>query len=352
MNGTINDDPLGRVDARVDNVPAEIVFIEADGRWYFSLAYTIAYLAASANAVDEPDYGAWRQVLESGSAGADSPTGAVERLLDAAPTLDVEDGVLAIDPIEAKLLHDFMPVILDAIGESRDEALSDFDLEVTELELDEEIDGDTAQVFVERFSVRVVDPDLGPTAFDLDGDWCYRFDDAADPASGCLRDDLANVQDDLDRALESNGIDLDIDLRDVLPDRPFISTTRRDGRWYVSPLATLFAYSGNALELASDVAGQLQGELGLDNGFAFVEALPIDESTTVTVDSDGVVADVGHSERRPVRESVRDRADVLLGHHQERRGGRDPTQSRPAVSRRAHERSGPPGRATGPGGEL
>lgn len=286
----LNDEQLGQAEADVDDVPLAIVFIENDGRWYFSPLYTIAHLTVSSGAVDAPDYGAWRQILGSGSAGSDSPSGAVERLLDAFPTLDVEDGALAIDPIEAKLLHDFMPVMLDAIGDSRQEMLTEGTLEITALELSEEIEGHNARVFVDLVSIRFESPDENGQ-LELDGDWCYQIQGVGvDDLNGCLEDNLADAQGQLDQILQSNDVQLDLDLRDLLPERPFVATTQRDGRWYVSPLATVFAYMAGTSELAGDLAAQLEGQfedqVALDTGVALTKQLPLGETTIVSVDAE------------------------------------------------------------------
>ena len=284
--GQINDERLDRVDERVEDIPLEIVFIENEGRWYVSLGYTIAHLAVAAGAVDEPDYGAWRSVLENEGSGSDTPAGAVERLFAAAPTLDLEDGVLAIDPLETKLLHDFMSLILEATEKDRREALQDAQLEVIGLELSEQIEGNTARVFLDRVMLRLTESDGDTTDVELDGDWCYRFEDPLETTSGCVEDDIAELQDEFDQQLAETGSDLEIDLAEVLPDRPFVVTSKRDGNWYVSPLATLFEYADDVGSLATDSVGQIQTDAGAD----VATALAIGESTEIEVEPDGVVA--------------------------------------------------------------
>jgi hypothetical protein len=285
-SGRINDERFDRVDERVEDAPMEIVFIENEGRWYLSLGYTIANLAVVAGAVDEPDYGAWRSVLQDEDSGADTPSGAVERLFDAAPTLDLEDGALAIDPLETRLLHDFMPLILEATEIDRREALRDGRIEVIALELSEEIEGSTARVFLDRVVLRFTESGGDTAEMELGRDWCYRFEDRLETISGCVEDDIAGLQDEFDQQLAASGLDLEVDLAEALPDHPFVVTSKRDGNWYISPLATLFGYVENVGSLATSAVGQIQ----TDAGTGVATALAIGESTEVDVGPDGAVA--------------------------------------------------------------
>jgi hypothetical protein len=286
--GRVNGESLDRFDERVEDVPLELVFIESNGRWYLSLSYTIANLAVSAGAVDEPDYGAWRRVLEDETSGADTPIGVLERLFDAAPTFDIDDAILAIDPIETRLLHDFFPVIRAEIDDELAQAREEGELEITGFELTEEIDGDTANVYLDFVSIRAVDEFGDETLAELDGSWCYRVEDPFETVSGCIEDDIADAQRDLDRQLEGTGISFE--LRDLLPDRPLVVTTRRDGNWYLSPVATLYAYGQSVIDLALDVAEQTQSQLSSDDsGAGLAQQLVVGESTDVEVATDASV---------------------------------------------------------------
>ena len=285
--GTVNGERIDgeRVDS--DGVPMEIVFIENDGRWFFSLGYTIANLAVRAGAVDEPDWGRWRQVLAADDSGGDTPVDAVTRLVQAVPDLDLEDAVLAMDPVETKLLHDFLPVILRAIDEPRRDALEGGRITVDVLDLSEEIDGDTADVFIERVVLRAVDDFGDETTVELDGDWCYRFEDRFDVTRGCLDDDLVGLQRDLDDAVFDAGLDFDLDLAELLPDRPFVRAQRRDGNWYFSPLGTIFAYGASLDQQAGSLLADLQAEVGNDAGVILVDAVATGGTTTVEVPPGG-----------------------------------------------------------------
>lgn len=277
------DEPL-----RSDDVALEMVFVERDGRWFFSLGYTIAHLAVEAGALDEPEWGRWRSVLEDERAGADSPTEAVSRAIGAFPELDLEEAMWVIDPVETRLLHDFLPQILEAIDEPVDDLLESETLEVVELELSEEIDGDRADVFLETIVVRSTNEFGDETTLELDGDWCYVVEDRFEVLErGCLDEELEGLQRDLERELADSGIDAAVDLRDLLADRPFVRTQLRSGKWYVSPLDTMIAYGEVFSETFEGVAESLQATLGGDSGVVPAETVAIDETRTVTVPAGG-----------------------------------------------------------------
>ncbi|MFN3219940.1 MAG: hypothetical protein ACE367_25910 [Acidimicrobiales bacterium] len=272
---------------RSDDVALEMVFVERDGRWFFSLGYTIAHLAVEAGAVDAPDWGRWRSVLEDERAGADSPTEAVSRAIGAFPELDLEEAMWVIDPIETRLLHDFLPQILDAIDEPVDDLLDSQTLEIVELELSEEIDGDRADVFLETIVLRSTDEFGDEFTLEFDGDWCYVLEDRFDSERGCLDEELEGLQRDLERELADSGFDAGIDLRDLLADRPFVRTHLRSGKWYVSPLDTMIAYGEAFAETFEGVAEEFQAQISEDGGVVPAETVAIDETRTVAVPAGG-----------------------------------------------------------------
>lgn len=290
-DGRINGERIGTDDpVSSEGLPLEMVFIENDGRWFFSLGYTIANLAVEVGAVDDPDWGRWRAVLADETSGGDTPVEAVTRIVEALPTLDLEDAMAAVDPVETKLLHDFLPLILDAIDDPRADALAESEVEVVALELSEEIDGDVADVFIDRIAIRATDDFGDSTLLELDGDWCYVVEDDFDRTTGCLDDDLAEIQREFDDQIRNNGLDVDIDLRDLLAERPFVRARQRQGNWYMSPLDTLFAYSATAETALGETVGQLQAQLGTDTGVILADGLRSGETMTLEVPAGGVAA--------------------------------------------------------------
>lgn len=286
--GEFNGEPIAPDEPlRSDDVALEMVFIERNGRWFFSLGYTIAHLAVEAGAVDAPDWGRWRAVLEDDRAGADSPTEAVSRAIGAFPELDLEEAMWVVDPIETKLLHDFLPQILEAIDEPIDDLLGSQTLEIVELELSEEVDGDRADVFLETVVLRSIDEFGDASTLELDGDWCYVVTDSTDTERGCLEDQLAELQDEFEGELADSGFDADIDLRDLLADRPFVRTRLRSGKWYVSPLDTMIAYGEVFGETLEGAAEEFQARFSEDGGVLPAETVAFDETRTVTIPAGG-----------------------------------------------------------------
>ena len=287
-SGTFNGERLPAEDFSSDDVPLELVFIENDGRWFFSLGYTIANLAVQAGVVGEPDYGAWRRVLADDSAGGDTPSDAIARVVNAGPDLDLEEAMQAVDPVETKLLHDFLPLILDEIDDPRSDVLREGRLEIVDLDLSEEIDGDTAKVFIDLIAIRGSEEGGDSVYFELDGDWCYRIEGDFDRQSGCLDRDLGDLQDVFDDQLQEVGLGTDLDLRELLPERPFLVTSRHGGNWYFSPLGTVFGYSTDLEDLLANAAGQIQGgQLAAGSGALLVDSIPFDTTTTIEVPADG-----------------------------------------------------------------
>lgn len=283
-SGRFNGERLPAEDFSSDDVPLELVFIENDGRWFFSLGYTIANLAVQAGVVGEPDYGAWRRVVADDSAGGDTPSEAIARVVNAAPELDLEEAMQAVDPVETKLLHDFLPLILDEIDDPRADALREGRLEIVELELTEEIDGDTAMVFIDLIAIRGSEDGGDSVYLELDGDWCYRIEGDFNEQSGCLDRDLGDLQDAFDEQFRQVGLGTELDLRELLPERPFLVTSRHEGNWYFSPLGTVFSYSTDIDGLLDNALGQLQrGQLAAGSGTLMVDSIPFDSGATVEV---------------------------------------------------------------------
>lgn len=133
----------------VDGERVELVVVEDDG-WHVSLGYTLAEAARVAAGAPLPDFGAG-----VAPAGADSPEGVVEAVVQAGTELDVERLIALLAPGEASALHDYAPLFLPeaeaAIAEVR--AATSFDISVDDLQTEVERDGDVASVRITAFAV-------------------------------------------------------------------------------------------------------------------------------------------------------------------------------------------------------
>ena len=273
------------------------MFIDHDGRWFFSLGYTIANLAVQAGVVDQPDYGAWRRVLADESAGGDTPSEAIARVINAAPQLDLEEAMQAIDPIETKLLHDFLPLILGDLDAPRADVLREGRIEILDLELSEEIDGDSARVFIDLIRIRASEDGGDALTLEFDGDWCYGVDGDSGRQLGCLDRDLGGLQDTLGDQLEESGLEIDLGLRELLPERPFLLANRHNSNTYFSPFGAVLGYSADLEDLVANAAGQLEGgRLAAGGGTLLVDSIAFDSTAMVKVlfnSSNGLAIMVG-----------------------------------------------------------
>lgn len=222
-------------------LPLDLVVIEKRGRWYVSTAYSVAELIrAGVDSSRRPDFGAANALVASGEGGGDAPVDVVERLASAVEGYDLEAIVATMDPEEAPFLHDYWPVLrgdLD-MADIRDQHVAD-DPRVVIDAAEVEISGiDDRLVGLSLLEIELGDGRFGPREFlRLDGDWCWEFGRVGDrdTSRGCLVDQL-------DDFLVEIGLAAEVRAEDLLPDQPVFVVNQRNGRWYVSPYATLGVY--------------------------------------------------------------------------------------------------------------
>lgn len=254
-----------------------LVTIREGGGWHVSLFYSIAEAARGDAPV--PDFGNGITPV-----GADSPEGAVRGLLDAATDLDAEGVIAMLPPDEMRVLYDYGPLFLDEAEEARDEAFDDgLELTVDDLVLRTEGGGSRRTVVIEGFEMSATaDGDSVHMAWDgtcwtMEG---VGFDDnreqfsfegeavaAADPEdynedfdefAGFAEHDEEDVQSDdetdvleacTDGTVTMNGDAEEFDetglpdVRGILDAGTQVAGLRVvevDGRWYVSPLRSMF----------------------------------------------------------------------------------------------------------------
>lgn len=137
-----------------------IVIVERDGRWYYSLWFTIAE-----NARFETDE---RIPLESEAPAAipsDSPEGAVEGMMTAVSNLDLRAMIGHMDPEEMAALYRYSPLFLDEAQQALDDAQGDltsegFSWELSNFDFDVDESGDDAIVSMRGFTLDVDSPDF------------------------------------------------------------------------------------------------------------------------------------------------------------------------------------------------
>ena len=156
------EEPTRQVESIEDNNDP-IVLVERDGRWYFSMMFTVAEAARIDAgeplplAADAPP-----------ALGSESPEAAVEAMFEEVVDLDLGGLIGRMDPEEMAVLYRYAPLFL-ADGQ---QALSDLDQEmaansitwnISNFDLESEIDGDEAVVTIRGMDIEVESPDFDVT---------------------------------------------------------------------------------------------------------------------------------------------------------------------------------------------
>jgi hypothetical protein len=227
---------------------ARLATVEEDGRWYVSLWFTVAEAARTAAGAPAPDPA---QAIEP--TGSESPEQVLDDVLTAVGQLDLTAMLGLLPPGEARALHVYGPMFLDDAQASLDElrAESGFSLRVDESEYEVDRDGSRATVVPSSIAVTIeADGETASVAF---ADGCVTVE------AGGEREELC--ADDADDFLAEAGVDTstgtsvadDPDTEDVdeselgvfggLADLEDVDAgfevVEEDGRWYLSPTATL-----------------------------------------------------------------------------------------------------------------
>ena len=222
----------------------------SDG-WRISIGYTAAEAARTDAGKPVPAAGGGLAPI-----GADSPEAAVDGFLRAAADLDVPGLVARLSPAEFGALQDYWPIFVDEGDLPSAEALG-VDIEVTDLELRSDSDGDRAEVFFDSFGIDVVAEDFSGGGTIADGCITLRGDALDAAEEGMAELDLTGptdgqlCQDDIEelyaQAMESmGGLAMGSGIGGLDPfgsidgDRATIgiTTTQVDGAWYVAPIRT------------------------------------------------------------------------------------------------------------------
>lgn len=214
-----------------DGEPLRIMTVQDDGAWYVSPTYTLLEAWRVDQGLPAPDFS---RELDLEGTGAESAAAAVEQAAQAVAVYDVDALLDLLSPDEAAALYQYRDAITTALH--RDGALADLQSE--------------GQLMID--SVDVVEGD------EVDG----RVPVTVRSASGVLTDHYDYVSWSLDRNCLSWVEDGDADgacLEEVLSEEGIdpalagrfesltLLTQEIDGRWYLSPLATLVTEARDAV---------------------------------------------------------------------------------------------------------
>lgn len=220
-------------DLRSQNAEEVMVAVREDGRWYFSVWYTVAELARRQGNAPLPD-----PAQRVNANGAGSAEEAVDRFLRAAVGLDLRRMIELLPPDEARALHDYAPLFLAEAEAAGADVRRSVDIEITQLDLRTAgRDGDRTLVQIERlgFDGEIREENLRITY----RDGCATIAPLTGRGRGerlCPGDFGEGAPELFDRFLPEGA---DAPQLEVDQPRLGLATVRRDGKWYVSPTRTV-----------------------------------------------------------------------------------------------------------------
>lgn len=228
-----------------EGAPLRIMTVQRDGKWYVSPMYTLLEQWRASEGLPAPDF---TQELDLEGTGAASATAAVEEATGAVATYDVDALLDLLSPDEAAALYHYRDAIVMALH--RDGALAELQEEgyLTVDDVDavegEEIDGRVPVTIRGATGTLVADEGDDVYSWTLQGN-CISWVRNGDSDGGCLDEAFTEM---------GLGADLAAEFQSLT-----ILTHEVDGRWYLSPLATLVADARNVVaDLdADDVTGVL-----------------------------------------------------------------------------------------------
>ncbi len=228
-------DIRGTVETSTDELDETLTAVEQDGRWYFSIFYTVAEVARADIGSDIPEQGI-------GADGGDSPEAAFDLMLDRIEALDVAGMIRDLNPGEAAALQRYAPLFLD----DAEAAVSDvpFEVQITDRKFHIDGDGDQRTVVIDGVTIRVTgdDEDTGEShsaEIRLEGSCTHATidDETFDLCAG----DTSSIPEVDEYLSDSPSVAAFVDtLGEALSDLEPIGVEVRqyDGAWFVSPTAT------------------------------------------------------------------------------------------------------------------
>ena len=138
--------------------------VKEGDKWFVSLWYSVAEAARRGVGAPLPQFG--NGIAANGEA---TPEAAVEQFIRSAVMLDVRRLIELMPPEEARALHDYAPLFIDAAEAGAREALNHYSAEVSALKLEGTQTGDTAVVKIGEVEFKAEIPEFG-FAVEYDGE--------------------------------------------------------------------------------------------------------------------------------------------------------------------------------------
>ncbi|MEE9416504.1 MAG: hypothetical protein V3V01_14565 [Acidimicrobiales bacterium] len=203
-----------------------VVAVERDGGWYVSMWYSVAEAARrSSGLAGLPAFGNGPT-----PSGGDSPEDAVWAMANGVSALSLEEMLAAIDPEEAAALYDYSTLFLDDAQAELDKALAENNVEITfdRIDMRSETNGDDGSVWLDGVAVTAVVEETGRVSIDSEAACLVFVESYEDGTNECM---FTKAQlDDAQAELGTSFTD---------SDAAAVRVHRVDGRWYLSPTASI-----------------------------------------------------------------------------------------------------------------
>ena len=261
--------------ATIDLAGLRVMTVSRGGAWYVSAAYTAAEAIRRDTDPEPalPTFGSF-----AAGPGADSPEDAVRNLATAIDEVDVAAMIATTSPTRGRVLHDYGPTLVEAVGETDPESTSLTDLTLT---AEPEAEGTTV-VTVTGYELSF--GSYGETITHRLADGCITttFDYTDDPEYP--------QPDDLGYPQPTNSCEVGpMNARSFWFTTPFgvtgetasFVTVEEDGRWYIDPVESLAELLVGSLRESSvdelrDLAHFWTGAVWLTQPDEFWEACGVD----------------------------------------------------------------------------
>ncbi|MGH3434826.1 MAG: flagellar basal body protein FliL [Thermocrispum sp.] len=223
--------------------PIYIATVEVDGEWYPSLFHTIAHYALERSGEQWP-------ATATPAVGASSPNEAVNALVEAIRTTDMQRAIELMPPDEMAALHDLGPLLIEKVN-AQPESQQDLPFELVKLETDEEEVSGGTRLTLRSLEVRITGGS-GPSTMSLakTGD-CYTMTTDGQSQQMCAADLAEQVRQEAGSHIPPQAVEPIIEIVQAFYTKSLgVVTTEVDGKHYVSPLRT---YSDVGLTLLKSI---------------------------------------------------------------------------------------------------
>ena len=228
-----------------------IAVVARDGRWYWSLWYTVG--EGIRNQIDEPFPNGRQTLLPRGT---DTPEDVLEALMERALDFDLEGVMALIDPEEGAALYDYSPLFLQDGQSTLDEAFTElrnegFTWALTSIEVNADVDGNDAVLALDSMTANVNGSDTDPNVIIEPDRYQVQGRVEGEPVTGEISYDgecttvaanIAGEEINEQTCLSDGGLDeQERELLDLFNGDLSVGLAARqvNGNWYMSPTSTM-----------------------------------------------------------------------------------------------------------------